>query len=343
MPFADILGQEQALETLRRVERQGRMPHAWLFTGPAHTGRFRVAEALAQWLNCEQASGLLEERNDDACGECRACRQIAERNHPDFLVLEPDGKNIRMEQIHQAQRWLQLHADRARWRTLILDGAEHLNRESSNAFLKTLEEPPEGTLIILIAPSPEHLLETIVSRCQPLHFRPLSDDVIRTLLRQEETLSEEQITALLPQAMGSLPVDLLAKVDTIRTVQETVLQWLERPGPATLESVLSTVGGWASPKNDEWRLMLDFLERWFRDVAWLQHGLTAEHLLHPELHASAQRAATRFPPQRVQHLLTRLTEVRHAIQLNANKALALEGLWIELNHASGHASPSPSS
>ncbi len=334
MPFSEILGQDQAIATLRRVEQLGRMPHAWLFTGPAHTGRFRVAEALAQWLNCEQASGLLEERSDDACGECRACRQIAERNHPDFLVLEPDGKNIRMEQIHQAQRWLQLHADRARWRTLILDGAEHLNRESSNAFLKTLEEPPEGTLIILIAPSPEHLLETIVSRCQPLRLLPLSEAVIRTLLEQQAELAPEQITALLPQAMGSLPVDLVARVEAIRTVQETVLQWLERPGPATLESVLSTVGGWSTPKSDEWRLMLDFLERWFRDVAWLQHGLDPEHLLHPELADTAQRAAIRFPLQRVQHLLERLTEVRHAIQLNANKALALEGLWIELNRVS---------
>lgn len=327
MPFSGISGQDHALATLRQAARHGRLPHAWLFTGAPHIGKARTAEALAQWLNCEVHT--LED--EDACGGCPSCLQIAERTHPDFLVLKPDGKNIRMEQVHQAQRWLQLHADRARWRTLILDGAESLNRESSNAFLKTLEEPPEGTLILLIAPAAERLLETIVSRCQTLRFAPLDEAAIRAILSETTECSNAQISALLPQAMGSVPVDLLNQVEAIEQVQSTTLRWLNQPGSATLESVLTTLSGWCGARNEEWRLMLDFLERWFRDVAWVQHDLPREQLLHPELHGSTEEGARAFSTVQVHQMLDRLARVRQAISLNANKTLALEGLWIELN------------
>ncbi|MDP7630767.1 MAG: hypothetical protein QGF03_09375, partial [SAR324 cluster bacterium] len=112
MPFSEILGQGLALKALHHAQQSGRLPHAWLFTGPPHVGKSKTAKALAQWLNCECGNG------EDACGQCPTCWQIAEHNYPDCMVLEPDGKNIRIAQVHQALRWLQLRADRAKVRVL---------------------------------------------------------------------------------------------------------------------------------------------------------------------------------------------------------------------------------
>ena len=165
MSFRDILGQEHAIELLCQVVKRDRMPHAWLFTGQANIGKFNTAIALAQKLNCSKIG-------EDSCGKCNICLQIKKDNFPDLLVIRPEGKFIKIDQIRNSLKWLNLHPDQAIKRVLIMDGAEHLGRESANAFLKTLEEPALDTIIILISLSTKHLPETIVSRCQKIRFRP---------------------------------------------------------------------------------------------------------------------------------------------------------------------------
>ncbi len=345
MPFSEILGQEPALKALRHAQQSARLPHAWLFTGPPRVGKAKAALALAQWLNCEQVnsalkaeaarpstgSGRTEFSPEDACGQCPTCRQIAERNYPDSLTLEPDGKNIRIAQVHQALRWLQLRADRAKVRVLVVDGAQHFNRESANAFLKTLEEPPPGTLIVLIAEAPAQLLETLVSRCQLVRFRPLPNELVRTILARNPELSAAQIDTVLPWAQGSVPSGLVAELETLASVQQQTVHWLTtRSAPEALEEILCEMSNWGGAKSEAWRLMLDFLERWFRDVSWLQHGLPETQLLCPEFRDSLDEGARRFSKRWVLALPERFARLRESIELNANKPLALETLWLHL-------------
>ena len=130
MPFRDILGQEHAIELLCQVVKRDRMPHAWLFTGQANIGKFKTAVALSQKLNCSNIG-------ENACGKCDFCLQIKEENFPDFLVLRPEGKFIKIDQVRNSLNWLNFHPDQAKKRVLIIDGAEKLGREAANAFLKT--------------------------------------------------------------------------------------------------------------------------------------------------------------------------------------------------------------
>ncbi|MGA0404603.1 MAG: ATP-binding protein [bacterium] len=154
MPLAQIRGQEASIDLISRTLQSKRLPSAWLFSGPPSVGKRLTAQLIAQALNCKTYQGL------DACGQCDPCRQIEVGNFADVALIEPSGQNIRMEQIQEALRWMQYRPERGHYRVLILDEADRMNRESANAFLKTLEEPPPQTTIILLTTSPMLLLDT---------------------------------------------------------------------------------------------------------------------------------------------------------------------------------------
>ena len=329
MPFRDIYGQENAIELLNQALQRDRMPHAWLFTGQANIGKFKTAVALAQKLNCRKA-------NDDACGECDFCLQIAEQNFLDYQVLIPDGKFIKIDQIRKSLNWLHLHPDQAKKRVMILDGAQHLGREAANAFLKTLEEPAPHTLLILIAESSQQLPETIVSRCQQIRFRPLSVEISERILRQTTELTTERIQLLNAFSMGSVNENLAVRLELMETVQKTAIRWLTSFSKSTLEEMLRTCESWGKSKNEEWRLLLDFLETWFRDLMWLLHKLPEDQLINRNVNADESRisalikSSEKFNKQQIFEIFSRIAQSRRDIELNANKSLSIESLCLHM-------------
>ena len=329
MPFGDILGQEHAIELLCHAVQRDRMPHAWLFTGQANIGKFKTAVALAQKLNCSKIG-------EDACGKCDFCLQIKEENFPDFLVLRPEGKFIKIDQVRNSLNWLNLHPDQAKKRVLILDGAENLGREAANAFLKTLEEPAPNTIIILIALSTKQLPETIVSRCQQVRFRPLDRDITEQLLRKNTDLSEELVQLISSYGMGSVKGNLANSFEIMQTVQNTAIKWLTTFKSETLEDLLRTCEVWGKSKNEEWRFLLDFLETWFRDLTWIRFGLPENKLLNRDYTLNVDRVrelkqcGKYFTLHQIFEIFRKIKESRAAIDLNANKSLAIESLCLHI-------------
>jgi DNA polymerase-3 subunit delta' len=305
------------------------MPHACLFTGQANIGKFKTAVALAQNLNCS-------ENGEDACGTCDYCLQIKEENFPDFLVLRPDGKFIKIDQVRKSLNWLNLHPDQAKKKVLILDEAEHLGREAANAFLKTLEEPAPNTIIILIALSTKQLPETIVSRCQRIRFCPLSPEITENILRKNTDLSDELIQLISSYGMGSVKGNLVASFEIMQTVQITAINWLTTFKSETLEDLLRTCEVWGKSKNEEWRFLLDFLEIWFRDLTWIRFGLPENKLLNRDYTLNVDRVrelkqcGMYFTLHQIFEIFKKIKESRAAIDLNANKSLAIESLCLHI-------------
>ncbi|HNV33453.1 MAG TPA: DNA polymerase III subunit delta', partial [Nitrospira sp.] len=171
MPFADIIGHDSAKTLLRSAILQNRLAHAYLFHGDDRIGKRLLALRLAQALLCETVP---DDPTPDACGACRACRQVDARTHPDFMVIEPDQElanpQIKIELIRDIEHQMiyrPLIGDR---KICLIDDADRMTIGAANALLKTLEEPPDHSLFILVSSRPYALPATIRSRCQALRL-----------------------------------------------------------------------------------------------------------------------------------------------------------------------------
>lgn len=196
--FARILGQERTRDFLRAASREDRLAHALLFAGPEGIGKCSLALAFAGWRLCEG-------EGDDACGECAACRQVATGSHTDLLVISVASgkKEIGVDRSRELKRFTQLQPVSGKVKIGIIDGAHLLTVAAQNALLKTLEDPPKRSILILIANNPDALLPTVRSRLQRVPFAPLSSEDVVTVLTRQHGLSAQAAHDLAALAEGS--------------------------------------------------------------------------------------------------------------------------------------------
>lgn len=159
--------QAAAWRQLRQARIDGRLPHALLLHGRGGLGKHSFAYAFGQWLLCEQPG-------DAACGQCKRCRQFAAGSSPDFFVLAPpeDKKIINVEQVRDLIDTLSLTSHAGGGRVALIDPADAMNVSAANSLLKTLEEPPGDTVLLLVSARPARLPATVRSRCQHVRFAP---------------------------------------------------------------------------------------------------------------------------------------------------------------------------
>jgi DNA polymerase-3 subunit delta' len=359
MPFSDVLAQERALGALRAALRRGALHHAYLFGGPCGTGKARTARLLAQAANCEglsdrpappearaEASAQLGAPGpagyrDEPCGTCRPCRKIETDNHPDVYWLreervmakagrwEPKGgrspsKDIVVDQIRDlVDHRLSMKRFEGRRRFVIVDPADAMNAQAQNALLKTLEEPPDDTTIVLVAGSPDALLPTIRSRCLRVAFRPIPDTLVVGRLEAEgRSPAEARLAAAL--AGGSLgralaldPAELDVLHEAVRAAAaldpEDALGWL---------AFARERGGDRAQAAD----LCELLAVWLRDVLAAQAGGGSPALL--DLAAETARAAAMLSPAEVVRRREEVVWTALALEQNAAPVLALERLVI---------------
>jgi DNA polymerase-3 subunit delta' len=215
------------VQAFQRVVARGRLAHAYLFTGPSGVGKRLFAEELGRALLCEASpAGTLE-----ACDHCPSCQLVAAGTHPDlFIAGRPDDSlELPIEVVRQLCLDLGLKPARGRGKVAILDDADDLNAAAANCFLKTLEEPPPKSVLLLIGTSPDRQLSTIVSRCQVVPFAPLPDDVMRELLRASGVEPEDLIERLVRLSGGSLGQARALADPALWEFRRTLLRGLTQP------------------------------------------------------------------------------------------------------------------
>lgn len=227
MTFRDILGHDRVLERLRRSLAVGRVAHAYLFVGPEGVGKATVARAFAAALTCPEEPG-------EGCGGCPSCRRLKAATHPDSHVVEPDGQEVKIEQVRDLQKALAYRPAMARCAVAILPQAERLTLQAANALLKTLEEPPGETVLVLVAPTASLLPPTVVSRCELVSFTPLPQEELASFLVSRRGLTAEAAELTAALAAGRVGLALDSEVGDLKALRERAWQYLtsaaEGPG-----------------------------------------------------------------------------------------------------------------
>lgn len=172
-----LVGHHKQWQFLKRMAEQGTLPHALLFSGPAHIGKRKVALELAKLLFCE-------EEQKGPCQKCIACREIERGIHPDVFALAPTGSEISIAEVRDITARLALKPLRGNWRVAILDEVHRMRQETQSALLKILEEPPGNAILLLISSRPGMLFPTIRSRMQQIKFFLVPKDEIEHGFRE---------------------------------------------------------------------------------------------------------------------------------------------------------------
>lgn len=323
MKFSTIEGHEQPLRILQRAIANNTLAHAYLFSGQAGIGKKKTAFALAAAVNCQNAVP------EGGCGECPSCRKIATLGHPDVRILAPDGDEIKIDQVRQVQADLALKPFEGAKKVLIVDGVESMNAASSNAFLKTLEEPPGDALLILITAMPQSLLPTIRSRCQEILFHPLPRNTLARALMDKRGLSEGDAWFIAALAQGSMGRGLEMDVEQEKAERDEVAAlWsgLERMSPGEALAQAEAYG------KDRERLerLLELGVEWLRDA--LVYSVTGEERL--LVHGRAQELYRQWADR---HSLPKLladvelfSASRSLLERRASVQLVAENLFLKL-------------
>ena len=325
-----------ATSYLEKGLSRGRLAHAYLFTGEQMGPLEEFARTLAKAVNCEHPPRRSESGLGlDSCDACLSCRKIDGSKHPDvhYVRAESRSRQIRAEQITALLHTIFLKPNEARYKVCCIVAAERMNIQASNKFLKTLEEPPADSLLLLLSTAPEQLLETIRSRCQKIQlFDPNGVDVapadIAWLEQFGQAAASEQgglldryrlLSVLLRQLTGLKDSigERLEKESMLETVDDLEPEFRKR-----LEDEL------AASTEAEYRRqraeLLGTLQWWLRDV-WIQTLDSADAPLRfPQLKSATAAIASRLDPDRAVGNLTEVEKTLRLLNTNVQEALALE-------------------
>ncbi len=351
MSWKRIRGHDNLIRSFSHVIRRGRLAHAYLFTGASGIGKRLFAIELAKALLCEDPNASNKELLE-GCDRCPACVQINAGTHPDFLFTErPEEKNeFPVDLMRDVREWFSLKSARGKGKVVVINDAEDFNEESANCFLKTLEEPPAGSVLILITANLERQLPTILSRCQVIRFAPLPVPAVEELLRAQKTedgqpaIPAGMIPRLVRLSGGSVAVALALADPALWEFRRILLAGLTRTPVKCVELARAWMefaegaGKEGPAQRKRSRLMLQLLIDFLSDALALHQGLPprrTEAEDRPLLDAMVALTTT----ERLLDLLERCLETDRQIVRYVPLALCVERCWMRWRSGWDNAQP----
>jgi len=327
MSFKEVIGHDRPIKLLQRAIAQEKVVNSYLFWGSEGIGKGWVALQFAKALNCLEK----EREKRDACDHCISCRKIDQHLHPDVLLIEPEGQTLKVDQVREMQKDLAYRPYEGRRRVFILSAADRMAPHMSNTLLKTLEEPPLHTIIILLANHPRGMLPTIVSRCQPIRFNPLPTSSVSRWLMDRRGLGEKEAHLLAALSEGSPGKALEIQGEIEKVPREELLKNWVGVKSLSIERKENWIESLPS-QRENLLLILEVAKTILRDLIVLKTSKEDSILIHADLLEGLEAMASEWS---LPSLLNRMEALHHtslAIKGNANARLALEAMmftWAE--------------
>ncbi|MBF0620904.1 MAG: DNA polymerase III subunit delta' [Magnetococcales bacterium] len=262
--FDRIYGHGSVIKSLRQEVHGSRLAPGYLFSGPEGVGKSQIADALIQTLFC--VDPIKDSHGIKGCGQCRACRNMVDDNHPDLtrLGVEKGKTRISVEQIRQLSFTLSLTAMEAAWKVAVIDDAALMTDAAANALLKTLEEPPKGTVIFLITANPGMMLPTIRSRCRKERFTTLSDAILSKILTEQTDNDHAVIQEAVALGQGRASVALAFCDSKLIDLKNRFENDMNTLSIGRIGHLCDTAAFWG--KADNWPLARQLTKTWFQQT-----------------------------------------------------------------------------
>lgn len=323
-----LAGHSRATTLLQQSLRNGQLSHAYLFVGPAHVGKFTLAQNLAQAVNCTSA--------EPPCQECTSCRRIAASKHSDIHTVDlisVEKKEIGIRQIAEMQNAAHLPPFEGRTKVFIFDRAEMLSHEAANSLLKTLEEPPPNILIVLLTSKESALLPTIASRCQRLELRPLSLGQVTDLLVKDHHVAPDKADLLARLSGGCLGWALQALRDEnlLQEREQRLADFARLSGAGTRDRLAyaADLAALFGKGRDRTTDVLSAWLQWWRDLLLIKCD-NSRWIVNIDQEALLSTQAERLTAAGIAAFMRDIRAATGQLDLNANPRLALEVLLLRM-------------
>ena len=321
----NLIGNEWAVDMLKKHVTNGTTRHAYLFAGAPGLGRRTLALRFAQALNCPTPieAGI-------PCGQCRDCKQIAAMQHADLTVVQADaeGGTLKVDQIREARRTLVLKPYQAPYRVALFLRFQEANDNAANALLKTLEEAPSYAVLILTADNPEQLLPTIVSRCEVIKLRPLRVEEIQKEL-ESRGLENDTAKLIAHISGGRFGYALrLIEDESLLSRREERLNDLQDLISASRVEKFAYADKLSKDKESMRQAVLIWLSYW-RDVM-LRTARTQTPLVNVDRNVEIEDLAQRLDLSMARQVVSGLEDVLEKMERNVNSRLLAEVLLLDL-------------
>jgi len=327
MSFKDVLGQERAIKIMTKSLKENKISSSYIFVGSKGTGKKLTAIEFAKAVNCLNLS-----KNSDACEDCQSCSEISKQCSPDLKIIEPIKSSIKIEQIREMRKEIELKPFKNKKKIYIIDKAEKMTIEASNCLLKTIEEPPYYAIIILICSKIDPILPTIVSRCQIVNFGLISSNKIKEfLLNKNKNLEKEKAEIISKLAQGSIGSALKLLPDKEYFIRrEEVLDYLTDISPGKYgDDIFAKVEKMLS-KIDRIEEILEMIKLWYRDILIIKNTGDQKHIANCDKLEELAKKSQIYPQNMLIDILDYLEQAEEYLMKNVNKRLILERLYIKI-------------
>jgi DNA polymerase III, delta'' subunit len=317
-----LKGQDSAVSYLKASLRNNRIAHAYIFSGPNGVGKRLAAINFAKALNCGSIS------SGEPCDQCPSCKKIGSYSHSDIFTLKPkeESVSIKIEDVRALIKDVYLKPFEARKKVYMIEGAEYMKHEAANALLKTLEEPPADSVIILLTENIKSLLHTIVSRCQVVKFFPLKLKEVEEILTKEHSLSQADAHTLSHLSGGRLGEALKFKEEDIFTKRSILINKILSGSKADFDFD-------DMPKEDI-RVYLDMILSWYSDILNMKAGAGDYMLVNIDKKDIISNEAARLSFERIEDIIYSVIAAITHIDQNANQKLAMSVLGMKIKQVS---------
>ncbi|MBR4759969.1 MAG: DNA polymerase III subunit delta [Lachnospiraceae bacterium] len=323
--FDEIYGQPQIVEHFKNALSTGKISHAYIIEGERSSGKEFIARVFAQALECE-AGGI------DPCNECHSCRQANNGNHPDIIkVMHEKPQNIGVDDIRAGiNDNILIKPYSGDWKIYIINEAEKMSIQAQNALLKTLEEPPEYAVILLLTSNLDVMLQTIISRCVVLHMKPVPDDMIKGYLMRELHIPDYKADVCTAFAQGNLgkakALAVSEEFDNIKTEAVNLLRYIREMEITEIVTAINKIKDYKIDIND----YLDILSVWYRDVLLFKATNDANHLIFKDEIQYIKKVANQSAYEGIEIILEALDKAKARLRANVSFEMTMELLLLTI-------------